>query len=133
LTAGQTIDFTQLDGIPLVLPTRPNGLRTRLDSLAKEHGIAFQVAAEVDSMQMMKDISAQGGAYSVLIRQAVSWELQSGIVQAARIENPSMSRTITAAVGSGRPSTRATRAVLKTVLDIFGGLRKEGLWPEHQH
>jgi DNA-binding transcriptional LysR family regulator len=133
LTATATIDFAQLDGIPLVLPTRPNGLRTRLDGLAKEHGIVFQVAAEVDSMQMMKDISAQGGAYSVLIRQAVSWEIQSGILQATRIENPSMSRRITAAVGSGRPSTRATKAVLRTVLDIFGGLRKEGLWPERQN
>jgi LysR family nitrogen assimilation transcriptional regulator len=92
----------------------------------------LNVAAEVDSLQMMKDIAAQGGAYSVLIRQSISWESQSGILQAARIENPVMTRTITAAVGSGRPSTRATRVVLKTVLDIFSALRREGVWASQQ-
>lgn len=132
LTATATIDFDQLQGVPLVLPTRPNGLRQRLDAIAKERGIVLVVAAEVDSVQMMKDIIAQGGAYGVLIRQAVSWETKSGMLQASRIESPTMLRSIAAAVSAGRPSTRATKAVLKTVLQIFDALQKEGVWAARQ-
>ena len=108
LTAGETVDFAQLDGVPLVLPARPNGLRLRLDEVARERGVTLQLAAEVDSLQMMKDIAAQGGGYAVLIREAVGWEEKAGMLQAARLENPVMQRTITAALGSGRPSTSST-------------------------
>lgn len=132
LTAAPTIDFDRLDGLPLVLPARPNGLRHRLDTIARERGVSLQAAAEVDSLQMMKDIAAQGGAYAVLIRQAVSWEVQAGMLQASRIENPAMVRAIAASVGSGRPSTRATKAVLKTLLEIFGTLREQGEWVVRQ-
>ncbi len=128
LTAGSTIDFDQLDGVPLVLPTRPNGLRNRLDAIAKERGITLNVAAEVDSLQMMKDIAAQGGAYGVLIPQAVRWETNSGMLQAARIENPSLSRSVTAAVSVGRASTRATKVVFKLVLEIFKEMEGKGIW-----
>lgn len=128
LTAAATVDFAQLDGVPLVLPARPNGLRLRLDEVATQRGVMLQVAAEVDSLQMMKDIAAQGGAYAVLIHEAVAWEVKAGMLQAARLDNPSMLRSITAAVGMGRPSTRATRVVYQAMLELFAKLRAEGVW-----
>lgn len=49
LTAAPTIEFRRLDGVHLVVPAAPNGIRLRLESLARQHDIELTVAAEVGS------------------------------------------------------------------------------------
>jgi LysR family transcriptional regulator, nitrogen assimilation regulatory protein len=59
-----TISLRELAALPLVLPTAPNSVRSRLDRLFAEAGLAPHIAAEGDVMSMMLQAveAGMGGA-----------------------------------------------------------------------
>lgn len=133
VTRESQVDFRRLDGLPLVLPAHPNGLRTRLENVASEQAIKLAVVAEAEALQILKDIVASGAAHTVLIEQAVRWEVESGRLQAARLVNPNMHRSITVAMSNARPATRAAREVLKETLSILNAQVRKGMWSSPPH
>ncbi|RAI36948.1 LysR family transcriptional regulator [Rhodoplanes serenus] len=64
--------------LPLVLPTKANGLRTKFDGFVDQLGISPQIAAEVDDMAMMRLIAREGVGLAVLPPIVVRDELDSG-------------------------------------------------------
>lgn len=128
LTAGAAVPFERLDGLQLVLPSRPNGLRSRLEAIARERGVAFDVIAEAESIHILKQIVMHHAAYTVLVQQAVAWEVEAGQLQAAPIENPSIVRTVVLGENATRNSTRATREVRALVLQLARELEQRGTW-----
>lgn len=72
LTSKPTVEFSKLDGVPLVLFCRPSGWRDRLDEVAAEHGVFLNAALEADSLSMQTNISAHGGIYALLGPYAVA-------------------------------------------------------------
>ncbi|MFT4266173.1 MAG: LysR family transcriptional regulator [Xenophilus sp.] len=128
LTAGDAVSFERLDGLQLALPSHPNGLRARLEATARDQGLAFDVIAEAESIEILKQIVLHRAAYTVLVRQAVGWEVASGLLQAAPIEQPSIVRTLVLGESPNRPSTRATREVRTLVLQIAHELERRGTW-----
>ncbi|MDO8769213.1 MAG: LysR family transcriptional regulator [Burkholderiaceae bacterium] len=114
VTSNTTVKFLQLDGLPLVLPGPPSGIRLLLDQLAKKAGITLNVVMEADSSQIQK-AAAGRGCYTVLPLHAVAAELESGMLQAARILSPKIDRVIAMGLTSARPSTLATVEVAKII------------------
>ncbi len=128
LTAQASVPFERLHGLQLALPSHPNGLRTRLENIARDRGLHFDVIAEAESIDILKQIVVHRAAYTVLVRQAVAWEIESGLLQASPIESPSIVRTIVLGVGPNRPSTRATREVRQLLLQLAHELERKGTW-----
>jgi len=128
LTAADTIDFTQLDGLPLILPALPNGLRVALEAAAKRVGVTLVVPMEVESLTIQRDIAAAGSAYTILSGNAVAREVQAGLLQAARIVNPRIDRTVTAVLTSFRSVSLATRAVAQVIGEVAEALVADGIW-----
>lgn len=108
---GQSIAFTELSGFPLILPSRPNGLRTTLDQVARKHQVALNVAIEVDTLNAMKDVAAVGGAFTILPFLAVQDDVERGLLDAVRIDKPEIKRTIALAFTHQHPLSKAARVV----------------------
>lgn len=110
-----TVPFKALAGLPLVLPSVPNGLRVTLDQLSRRHGVRLDVVMAVDSAGSMKDVARSGHAYTLLPLMAVQEELARGTLAAARVVKPGIRRTIVLALTTQRPLSRAARHVASRI------------------
>jgi LysR family nitrogen assimilation transcriptional regulator len=108
---GQSIKFAALSDYPLILPSRPNGLRTTLDQLARKQQLSLNVVIEVDTLNAMKDVAAAGGAFTILPFLAVQDDIERGLLDAVRIDKPQIKRTIALAFTHQHPLSRAARVV----------------------
>jgi LysR family nitrogen assimilation transcriptional regulator len=111
LLAERSVNFRALAGVPLVLPSAPNGLRVMLDQLSRRHGVRLQVVMEVDSSVSMKSVALSGHVFTLLPLMAVKEELALKTLGAARVVKPAIPRTIALALTTQRPMSRAARHV----------------------
>jgi DNA-binding transcriptional LysR family regulator len=125
VTAQRTLPFRQLQGLPLVLPSVPNALRTTLDQIARREGIELTIVMEADSLPIQKNIAAGREGYAILGRQAVTREIAEGRLQAARIVSPTIERTATLVMTTQRTYTLAMRAVARLIEPLAQELLKE--------
>jgi DNA-binding transcriptional LysR family regulator len=114
----RTVPFSELLDFPLILPSRPNGLRTILDQLARKRRISLSIAIEVDTLNAMKDVAAIGGAFTILPWLAVQDEVERGILDAVRITDPDIKRTIAMAFTRQHPLSKAARLVGACIRDL---------------
>jgi DNA-binding transcriptional LysR family regulator len=112
------VPFRKLEGLPLVLPPAPNGLRSILDQHARQLGISLNVALEVESLNTMKEVALAGGALTILPILAVDHEVVAGRLSAVEIVEPRLPRTIAMGVTRHHPLSRAARLVLSRLHDL---------------
>jgi DNA-binding transcriptional LysR family regulator len=120
--------FRSLAELPLVLASKPNGLRVALDQVCRRTGVRLRVAAEADSLLTMKELVVQGGLYSVLPHQLVQEQLAQGAMSAVRLVKPAVPRTLSLATSSHHPGTLATRAVWREIRDIVANSLVHTVW-----
>ncbi|MGO4763289.1 LysR family transcriptional regulator [Cupriavidus sp. 2KB_3] len=118
LAGAPTVPFRKLDGLPLVLPPAPNGLRSILDQHARQLGVSLDVALEVESLNTMKEVALAGGALTILPILAVDHEVAAGRLSAVEIVEPSLPRTIALGVTRHHPLSRAARLVLARLHEL---------------
>lgn len=114
-----SIPFHELAGLSLVLPTGNHGLRRTVEQAAGQARIELDVAFELDALELMKQIVADGLAHTVLSVLAVEREVAAGLLTARRLEAPALSTRLLIASAANRPVTRAVRVVedaLRSVL-----------------
>lgn len=117
LTRQATVSFEALDGIPLVLPGMPNGLRVALDQIARrqKEGFRLNVALEADSLPIQRSMASHGEAYAVHGGVVVRRDVEAGIVSAARIVSPAIKRTMALATTTQHPLSLAARETAKVL------------------
>jgi len=111
LLADTTVNFRELAGRSLVLPSRPNGLRLALDHLSRKHHVHLDVVLEVDTGAAMKDVALSGQALTLLPRLAVKEELDAGALRAVKVVRPAIPRTIALSLATHRPMSKAARFI----------------------
>lgn len=111
LLAGDTVAFRDLASRPLVLPSRPNGLRLALDQISRRQGVGLYVVMEVDTGNAMKDVALSGEALTLLPRLAVNDEVRAGALRAVKVVRPGIPRTIALSLATHRPMSKAARFV----------------------
>ncbi len=121
-----TVPFRKLDGLPLVLPPAPNGLRSILDQHARQLGISLDVALEVESLNTMKEVALSGGALTILPILAVDHEVATGHLSAVEIVEPRLPRTIAMGVTRHHPLSRAARLVLSRLHELVPEVARSG-------
>lgn len=114
----RTVGLRQLDGLPLVLPALPNGMRAMLDQLAARHRIAIDVVMEVDTATAMKNVAASGQAYTLLPAMAAQADIAQGRLAAVPVVRPAIKRTIALSLTRQRPVSRAARFVAARVRQL---------------
>lgn len=128
LTAPETVPFSALQALPLLLPSVPNGLRVAMDQLAKRHRVSLVVAMEANSVSIQKDLAAAGTLHTILSEHAILREVEAGMLQAARIVSPGLRRSIVLVGSSHHPLSLAGRHVARLIREISQELTVQGIW-----
>ncbi|URI07491.1 LysR substrate-binding domain-containing protein [Aquincola tertiaricarbonis] len=132
LTAADELPLTALHELPFILPSAPNGLRTALDAMARQAHITLVPALEADSLPLQKLLVAQERLYTVLPLHAVWQELQEGRLQAARLVNPPLQRSVSMALARQKGPAKAVTAVAAQIVRIVGDMARSGMWHSSQ-
>lgn len=123
LVENSTIAFNALQHLPLIVPSSPHSLRTRLDALSEARGVELDIAVEADSIRLQHEIVAAGGGYAIT---AGLFEMTGDPrLSSALIVEPELLRSVVLATTLRRPHTLATREVYRliaqTVPDLLRG------------
>lgn len=121
------VDLARLQGVRLVMPGRPNSVRSLLDRACAERGIALDVVADVSSPYTMVQLARAGIGVTVL-----PWSMLGSSappeLPVARIVHPVLTRTIAVATAIDLPQSPALIAVRSLLVEIMKGLVASSLW-----
>jgi len=127
-TAAGEVSFATLHELPFILPSAPNGLRTALDAMARQHHITLAPAVEADSLPLQKSLVETERLYTVLPLHAVWSEVTDRRLQAARIIDPPFQRTVSMAFSKSKGPARAVSAVASQIVEIVDDMARAGMW-----
>ncbi len=123
ITSRPEITFRELEGVPLVLSSAPSGARIQIDEIAKAQGVPLHVVVEANSSPVTLQLIATGVGYSLSPLgplSLMSLEVQEGNVQATRLVEPGISRTLVLRQGERRNAAIAEVVRLMTeVIEEF--------------
>jgi LysR family nitrogen assimilation transcriptional regulator len=128
LTRHPEVPFESLNGLPFILPSAPNGLRTVLDGVARQKRISLAPVIEADSLPLQKSLAAHDGLYTVLPLHAVWPEVAEGRLQASRILDPVIQRTVSMAFAKSKGPPRAVSLVARQIVSIVEAMAHDGMW-----
>ncbi|MGC4252743.1 MAG: LysR substrate-binding domain-containing protein [Sphingobium sp.] len=111
--AVEPVTVHEMADLPLVLPNRPNGLRTLLERVAKSQNLELRTEVELDSLQNAVAMATRASAYPILSHAAVLEEVRSKQLILVPIIEPEIRQTAYLARKRGRPISSASLVVEK--------------------
>jgi LysR family nitrogen assimilation transcriptional regulator len=123
-----TVAASQLARIPLILPSRPHGLRVLVDDLLSGIGVAPNVQVEIDAMPSTLSLVESGIGYTILSYSSAHHLIEAGRIRKWSIVEPTMTRSLVVATSTQRPVTKAARALVGLVRKQVDALIAEGRW-----
>lgn len=113
----------------MILPAGEHGLRALIDSHLRAHEIDLHVLAEVNAIPELIALAAAGVGCTVLSYASVCTELRKGLLSAARIAEPAMSRPVFLCRSATMPLSVAASAVHELLGEIVSAQIADGSWP----
>jgi LysR family transcriptional regulator, nitrogen assimilation regulatory protein len=113
----------ELSGTPLVLG---DGLRAAMDALLAGRGIELQVETEVNDHETIRLMVQQGVAASILPYSSVARECAARLLEAHRITDDGVFRTLALGVRASHAASVAREAVSRTVTEVVADLERDG-------
>jgi DNA-binding transcriptional LysR family regulator len=123
------IPFAELATRPIILTSAPHGIRSLLEQACRDTGIALDVVADTNSMDVQKTLVACGHGFTILPAIAVSDDVARGHLRTAPLCAPELQRHIVLAVPNTRRmavAARCTTALLTAEMKIAV---ERGDWP----
>jgi LysR family nitrogen assimilation transcriptional regulator len=128
LTPKRPVTVAALAHLPLVLPSRPHGLRLLADSAASKAKVKLTVRFEADSFRVLNDLVAKGLGFTVLPLAAISRELKARRLKFAPLIQPTVTRQLVLGLPD-RVASRATQTVISLAREEIRKLVRCGDWP----
>ncbi|MEC5293282.1 LysR substrate-binding domain-containing protein [Aurantimonas sp. C2-6-R+9] len=122
LVSEGTVAFKELADLPMILPSRPHGLRTLVDKYCSKHRVKFPVVLELDGAAMVRNLVSSGCGYTILPDVAVLHDVHTGELGCAKIVEPVITRTMVIACSNERQSKLTTCAAMKLLREQVEGL-----------
>jgi LysR family nitrogen assimilation transcriptional regulator len=104
-----------LEKVPLILPSRTQGLRQLIEGIALEHNLKLNVIIEADSLGSLLALVKAGLGYTILPAAPIREELARRDVQASLLVQPEVTRTLILATPANRPKVRGLVQIAKVV------------------
>lgn len=115
----ETVRLADIAGLPLIIPSRPNALRTFIEAEFERRRLPLNAALEIDSIPAVIDLVARGLGHAILSRHAIRDHALQRKLHAARITSPEVVSRWVIATATQRPLTRLaqhTIDLLKAVI-----------------
>ena len=110
--AGGAVAGDELQRTPLILG---DGLRAAMDALLAGHGVELAVETELNDHETIRLMVQQGAGVAVLPLSSVSRECARGLLEAHRITEKGVFRTLALGVRASRNASLAREAVARTI------------------
>lgn len=115
VNGGDRAELKELGVGPYVVPSSANGMRRIVDAAATRSKIKMHIAAEIDSLDAMKEMVETGPERCVLPLGAVHREVKAGRLVARQFADPRMQALLVLATPVNRPVTKLASAVLHLI------------------
>ena len=103
-----------------------DGLRAAMETLLAGRGSELQVATELNDHETIRLMVQQGVGASILPHSSVCRECARGLVEAHRITEAGIFRTLALGVAANRGASSAREAVGETVMQVLSDIEAEG-------
>jgi len=113
----------ELSRTPLVLG---DGLRMGMDALLAGRGIELRVAIELNDHETIRLMVQHGAAASVLPYSSVARECARGLIEAHRLTEDGIFRTLALGVRVSRSASLARDAVARTITEVVADMERGG-------
>jgi LysR family transcriptional regulator, nitrogen assimilation regulatory protein len=113
----------ELGRTPLVLG---DGLRMGMDALLAGRGIELRVEIEVNDHETIRLMVQQGDAASILPYSSVARECGRGLIEAHRLTEEGVFRTLALGVRVSRSASLARDAVARTITEVVADMESGG-------
>lgn len=119
--------LAELDGVPMVLPSRAQGLRTIVERAFAQANVTLNIAAEIDSFRTLYQLSTEGFAHTILPSSALprGFERRRFV---RRIVEPGVHRPISLCWSTSLPRTAAGIVVQRTIVELVENLVRSNRW-----
>ena len=122
------VRVSRLSQIPLVLPSRPHGIRVLVDEAMLKTGGKPNVQLEIDAMHSMLALAESGLGYTILSYSSVKELVAAGRLRIWRIVEPTITRSLVITTKTQRPSTRPVRALTRMFKELIDSHVRDGRW-----
>jgi LysR family transcriptional regulator, nitrogen assimilation regulatory protein len=125
---GQQVTLAQALASPLILPAQQQGVRPRIESVARGAGLVLGDVIEINSIAILKSALLADMGATILPLAPLLAEVAGGALRAWPITDPAMSRSVTLCASKNIPLTNAAAAVGKLVHQVTQELCESGAW-----
>lgn len=116
----------------LILPSILHGVRPRIEQVVAQAGLQTQEVIDITSIAILKSALMADMGATILPASPMLAELERGEMQAWRLADARLSRTVTLCASKNIPLTNAAQAVQKLVLEVTRQLCVSGHWQNTQ-
>ncbi|KAA0121929.1 LysR family transcriptional regulator [Methylobacterium sp. P1-11] len=129
LAARRQISFRQVfnQALPVVLPGRPNVLRTVIEQLAARHDVT-PTATDCESLPAIAELVRAQAFATVMPHFALAAEIEGGEMVAIPIVDPTPSWRLSVVVSQRTLNARGSEAVAEILAGVIGGLVERSVW-----
>src|SRR5438270_11594431 len=117
------VSAAELNHAPLVLG---DGLRAAMDALLAGRGVELKVEIEVNDHETIRLMVQHGAAASILSYSSVARECAQGLLDAHRITEGGIFRTLALGVRASRTASLARETVVGTLARLVGEIEEAG-------
>ena len=119
-----------LAGKPLILPSRPHGIRTLVDHACAVSNVELTIVAETNAMSIQKSLAIGGHGLTILPPIAYAEELATRRVTAAPLIDPGITRTIVVALPANRAVAPPVQRTVELLIRCAREAVRRGAWLE---
>ncbi len=124
-----SVPFIDILDRPLILPSSPHGLRTLVEQAAKAHTRTLLIQAETNAMSVQKRLVLDGHGYTILPSIAVVEDVANGILAAAPVSQPVLTRRIVIGASTAHPHSNSVRCVMTELIQCVKDSVATKNWP----
>jgi LysR family nitrogen assimilation transcriptional regulator len=109
------VRMRELARYPLILPSRPNAVRTLIETEAATQGVTLDVALEIDAIASVVDLVSGGYGHAILSRIAAQSWAKSGALAVMPIVRPAITSRLVVGTSRERPLTELAAATIALI------------------
>lgn len=126
LSSSEPVPITYLDGLKLILPARPNVLRTQIENALNRKAMAFRTIVETDTLRLCLELAEQGLGHTVVPACALHEHGLGGVIRWAPIKR--MSLTWSLYENEARSHSQAVHEGRRLLLSTLRASVESGHW-----
>ena len=125
---GKEIQLSDIAHLPIVLPSRPHGIRILVDNAVAKAGVKLNVEISGDAFEVLKSLVKTGNYHAFIPLSAVNEDIREGTLEARTFISPTIKRQLVLAMAPDRKNTSAAQATLKIITSEIEKMVGEGIW-----